>query len=1097
MGDYTRFTHKPAKRYSGVLMQQGRVQLDADWNEEIEILKRRWELQAADTFGRCAVPKATTPQAFKIASLPGSDLSIGAGRMYVDGLLAELLDGETHLNKPVSYKNQPYYPLPPILPANAIVYLDVWDREVTYVEDSDLLEVALGGPDTTTRIQTVWQVKVYDMKNNPISCDSLKGLFPPSSGMLSTRAQAVPASDDPCIISPTGGYRGLENRLYRVEIQDPGTGLISTVRFKWSRDNASLVSSVKHIEKTGTQTLLTVSRIGRDGVLRFQADDWVEVLDDFRELMGQAGEMARVVGSPDEANLKITLDRVIPSGTNLSFGATDLDLEKRHTRIRKWDEKLGVDVNGLLSGSNTWIPLEDGVEIQFSPGTFKVGDFWVFAARTADGSVEELNSVSPRGIVHHYCQLATIIKSPGSTTGDSPLASVVAPGLQPVMSAPLHPVLPVLPPGGQVQVIDCRHLWPDTCGCCCIITVGNDPQNLGDFPDLESAVAALPYIASDPSKPVRICIMPGEYTLSESVVIRRSKVTISGCGIPSHITCNGNNTLVILGGDCCLESLNLTGDSDQPLISVSGTVANCRLRENVLSNTKGYALQTVSGPVDHLEVRNNIIVSGLGVDVSCRDSLLARNNLREAPLRLRVGCQSVCVAENEIDTTPDFAGVLLGSAVSSDTSKMLSEIDIIGNRILGAVGSGIATAVFDPSDVNQILVDGLRIVENQIIGCVGANVPTQNNAPTFGGIVLASANHLVIRDNRIENNGQNATVPVCGIYVAHSKGFEARGNHLLSNGPPWDGTPIVRPEGGILALDASVTTELASTPDKKSFLPGDGFPAALISVNTIVTQRGLPLYLEGFGPMVVQGNCMTSRALTQISPGTTSGTTKTQGIQVGAVVIWNHGTATIGSQALPMLGFTSMLSRVGSSAGTGDTVIADGRVQFLGNSVTLDFTQVATKVPPIATAARAPTGISPIGISPIFISPMTRVPSGPQPQPPSPFPAAVVIFSLDDTIASENQIQCHLGTIHLGTDLMVVGTTIREIGNGLLETPSKCSFSLYSFGTVNTCADNHGTHCIIVLGSLKVDRDNIVLQPDQNICPDKMHKPVSELPPSE
>ncbi len=40
-GDYTRFTFDPLKRYSGVLMQQGRVQLDSDWNEEIDILRRR------------------------------------------------------------------------------------------------------------------------------------------------------------------------------------------------------------------------------------------------------------------------------------------------------------------------------------------------------------------------------------------------------------------------------------------------------------------------------------------------------------------------------------------------------------------------------------------------------------------------------------------------------------------------------------------------------------------------------------------------------------------------------------------------------------------------------------------------------------------------------------------------------------------------------------------------------------------------------------------------------------------------------------------------------------------------------------------------
>ena len=49
MGDYTRFSYKPAKRYAAVLMQQGRVQLDADWNEQSDIYKHRLECQAIDT----------------------------------------------------------------------------------------------------------------------------------------------------------------------------------------------------------------------------------------------------------------------------------------------------------------------------------------------------------------------------------------------------------------------------------------------------------------------------------------------------------------------------------------------------------------------------------------------------------------------------------------------------------------------------------------------------------------------------------------------------------------------------------------------------------------------------------------------------------------------------------------------------------------------------------------------------------------------------------------------------------------------------------------------------------------------------------------
>src|SRR5918993_4606130 len=154
-GDYTRFTHDPRKRYASVLMQQGRVQLDSDWNEAAGIERRRLRLLSLDSFGPVGVPYLTTPDAFLIGPLPG-DLSIQPGRLYVDGLLAEILDGETF-----TYLTQPFLPEPPPLPGgDAVVYLDVWEREITYVHDPELLDVALGGADTATRLQTVWQLRV-------------------------------------------------------------------------------------------------------------------------------------------------------------------------------------------------------------------------------------------------------------------------------------------------------------------------------------------------------------------------------------------------------------------------------------------------------------------------------------------------------------------------------------------------------------------------------------------------------------------------------------------------------------------------------------------------------------------------------------------------------------------------------------------------------------------------------------------------------------------------------------------------------------------------------------------------------------------------
>src|SRR5580658_4333338 len=86
--DCSRFPFRPEHNFSGVVMQQGRVQLDSDWNEWLAEITRRIQAGTLDTFGRAVVP-ATTPNAFLVTLTSATTATIGPGRMYVDGLLAE------------------------------------------------------------------------------------------------------------------------------------------------------------------------------------------------------------------------------------------------------------------------------------------------------------------------------------------------------------------------------------------------------------------------------------------------------------------------------------------------------------------------------------------------------------------------------------------------------------------------------------------------------------------------------------------------------------------------------------------------------------------------------------------------------------------------------------------------------------------------------------------------------------------------------------------------------------------------------------------------------------------------------------------------
>jgi hypothetical protein len=78
-GDFTRDTFDPLKSFSRVLMQQGRVQLDADWNEQADILLRLVRQLARDLIGQQGTPDESP--GFVIATDPNDkgNFLIGAG----------------------------------------------------------------------------------------------------------------------------------------------------------------------------------------------------------------------------------------------------------------------------------------------------------------------------------------------------------------------------------------------------------------------------------------------------------------------------------------------------------------------------------------------------------------------------------------------------------------------------------------------------------------------------------------------------------------------------------------------------------------------------------------------------------------------------------------------------------------------------------------------------------------------------------------------------------------------------------------------------------------------------------------------------------
>ena len=430
-GDFTRDTFDPRKDFSRVLMQQGRVQLDADWNEQTSILLYHLRTLARDVLGPHAGPldalgfgiltKETADAGKKIESIEPDPMRrkvlldainqgnviIAPGRYYVHGILVEC-HRATLYTEQFAYGagSQPKLDEIRRWESGWLAYLDVWERHITYVEDDHIREVSLGGPDTCTRAQVVWQVRILFQPENvrEFDCRAVDLLLPLGTGRLRARARLDKPPAELCVIPPESRYRGAENQLYRVEVHNGGAATDNAARatFKWSRENGAVTFPLRSL----AGTTATVEHLGRDLHSTLSAGDWVEVVDDAVAMSEQAGPLAQV-DAVNRDNFTVTLK--LPDGVTSLPAYTRTAAGRKHALLRRWDhagdtasfagalpivEQPDTDA-GRSAG---WIKLEDGVEIWFAAGgKYRAGDYWLIPARTATGDVEWEHEVDLNG----------------------------------------------------------------------------------------------------------------------------------------------------------------------------------------------------------------------------------------------------------------------------------------------------------------------------------------------------------------------------------------------------------------------------------------------------------------------------------------------------------------------------------------------------------------------------------------------------------------------------------------------------------------------------------------------------------------------------
>jgi Family of unknown function (DUF6519) len=397
-GDNTRDTFDPKKHYREVLLQQGRVQVDADWNEQADLTARRDETTAADIIGDCggpdddaafgivvetAIPSVANPpeqesietaraaQPSDVTIIPHTgNFFLTAGRYYVDGIQCEN-------EEEVRYTAQPDRFDVPELPAHKsyLVYLDVWQRHITWLEDGLIRESALGGPDTATRGKTVWQVRTLPLDQgidpgNPCSsgADAFNDLFDPGTAMLTADTAKEQAPSDPCLVPAGAGFTGLENQLYRVEIHDRGAAF----------------NAASNVTGTGAVTLPSgntpKNQISAQGG-PWAAGNMVEIFPSKAGSPIMKGQLARITavnGSLLTLNVPVSgfVDTDLPLLRKIAGATWKWSRENGSvvTRVEKIDgtkitvSSLGPDKN-LGFTKDAWVEiLDDALELESKPG---------------------------------------------------------------------------------------------------------------------------------------------------------------------------------------------------------------------------------------------------------------------------------------------------------------------------------------------------------------------------------------------------------------------------------------------------------------------------------------------------------------------------------------------------------------------------------------------------------------------------------------------------------------------------------------------------------------------------------------------------------
>jgi hypothetical protein len=1115
--DLTRHATDFRKHYAGVRLQQGRVLTDDDFNEAARIDQEDMRRTRVHVIGAAGSPDGgflITP-VLTTTGLP--DLTIGAGTLYLGGLRLEMRPAETYRLQRDWLRRPPGADIAVPAPGTSrhdLVWVEAVVQPVSAVEDGELFEIALSGPDTSMRVRTMRRVFVQQNVGNvpcPQAWSSLVASWAASGGLneelefttdatLTVDLNPVPGlPGDLCSPGGVPGYLGAENQAIRVQLVDAG-------HFVWGFDNAAPLYRVEvETDAQNDRRVIHMLTEPRDQAHWPLVDQWVELLPwsaalpNGETVAERSGHLARVDGSynPDTQRFTLAIADEVPP----AFGQEGQAAGATYLYMRVWNR--GADTTPLPIGfaPGTPQPLETtGLRVTINGAQRRAEDFWIIAARP-----ESPNRVVP-------WQLETGRPPHGDRRFRAPLAIVRWTNT-----------------GGVVEgtrIDDCRDPFlPLTrIRSCCTYTVGDGVSSQGHFTSIQAAIEALPPEGGE------VCVLPGTYTGSVLIQGRRN-VTLHGCGPRSRVQAppgaGGAPAAPVLriasSAVITVERLALVAQPTAPGIRVDATplsqdlrlaalhisagprsaieipagrritIADCTIRQNdapgpwpavfsaaddvrIVGNSVEVVPTTpptggapsvqagrggvqLGGGSERVRVLDNVIRGGIGNGITLGSLQVVgpAGGVVDEPWVVDADDPCSPCKPGDVHVPPGGGG---GGRPTVRSAGTLYEIVIEHNRILdmGLNGIGVV-AFFHPDDSEVITVEGLTIVRNEIVGCLRrslALIPSgMLSFMGYGGIALAACEDLVIVDNLIEDNGPDHLQPVCGVYVLLGVGVELASNRILNTGakttePATSARPGSR---------AGIHIQFARAPRfptrlARRFRRTTGVPAVKVHDNVVMQPLGRALAVGALGPVSVQDNRLVSHGFVPGSPDALATT----------VVILNLG---VSNEVPPRHLFSLLDGFIGQLDGKGTETLSLSCAEALrieDDDILAGVAWPSGKVLFTGNQCTLDLMDDTAGFALALSS--------------------IAILTADDVGFLDNQCECDLTLQFVLTHALLAGMTVRAGGNRWSEGWRHAFLSAVTIGVLNATTNNQSTHCLLVSAlrtDLRVATGNVALL--EAFCP--------------